>query len=116
MILQDGPVLKHSTATYVMPFDNREVETPVTLDDIDRIMYHLKIGGDTFFVEYVSSKPSSITGGLKLIGGRNCVFRIPENKRCTMGQVRPLHCRFTSCPAQNHESKTWWDLLYQSPI
>ena len=93
-------------------FDNREVETPVTLDDINRIMYHLKIDGNTFFVEYVSSKPSRITGGLKLIGGRNCVFRSPEDGRCTICQVRPLHCRFTSCPAQIHESKTW-DRLYQ---
>ncbi|MDY6959624.1 MAG: YkgJ family cysteine cluster protein, partial [Halobacteriota archaeon] len=105
VLLRDSvgrPIIKSFDCDLCEAFDSDEVETPVTLDDIKRIMCYLNLDGDTFFNEYLSSKPSTITGGLKLIGGNNCIFRSKDGDGCTIEKFRPIHCRFTFCPAHIH--------------
>ncbi|MDY6930480.1 MAG: YkgJ family cysteine cluster protein [Halobacteriota archaeon] len=100
------PIIKTFDCDSCDAFESDEVEIPVTLEDIKRIINHLNLDGKTFFDEYLSSKPSKITGGLKLNGGRNCVFRYKEDNGCEIDKFRPIYCRFTLCPAQIYTNKT----------
>lgn len=72
-------------------------ETPVTLDDIQRISEYLEIGIEDFFSMFISSESSAFTGGLKLKRDTHCIFFDPR-RHCRIKEVRPLHCRFTPCP------------------
>ncbi|MDY6865541.1 MAG: YkgJ family cysteine cluster protein [Halobacteriota archaeon] len=101
------PIIKTFDCDLCDVFESDEVETPVTLEDIKRIMCHLNLDGKTFFDEYLSLKPSKITGGLKLIGGRNCIFRSPDGISCKIEKAMPIHCRNTFCPAHIYDYKLW---------
>ena len=52
-----------------------------------------------FFRDKIASEASRHTSGLKLIRHKRCIFFHPE-KHCTIKKVRPMHCRFTPCPAK----------------
>ncbi|MBT4511053.1 MAG: hypothetical protein HOC20_02410 [Chloroflexi bacterium] len=73
------------------------METPITLDDIQFMVRNLGISWQVFFGEKIDPLPSTMTGGLKLIRDKHCVFYEPD-KRCTIIELRPMHCRFTPCP------------------
>ena len=74
-------------------------ETPVTLDDIRRISRRIGMTMKAFFSEKIASEPSAATGGLKLIRKKRCVF-FHVDRHCTIKDIRPMHCRFTPCPAK----------------
>ncbi|MBA7512675.1 hypothetical protein ES705_04683 [subsurface metagenome] len=73
------------------------VETPVTIDDIVRIIRHLNMDGKSFFQEKISTHLSSHTGCFKLIRKKFCIFH-GKDGHCTIKQVRPMHCHFNPCP------------------
>jgi Fe-S-cluster containining protein len=74
------------------------IETPVTLDDIRRIVDYLGITWEQFFREKLDYHFSTETGGLlKLKRNGHCVF-FGQEEACTIEKVRPMHCRFTPCP------------------
>lgn len=85
-------------------------ETPVTLDDVQRIAEHLEIGLEDFFATFISSESSTFTGGLKLKRDTRCIFFDPR-KHCRIKEVRPLHCRFAPCPKRTRTPEMM-DALY----
>lgn len=85
------------------------VETPVTIDDIDRIITYLKKKWDDFFKNYIKPLPSS-SGTFLLKRNKHCIFFNSE-LHCTISQVRPLHCRYTPCPKKTLSSSQF-DCLY----
>jgi Fe-S-cluster containining protein len=79
-------------------------ETPVTLDDIRRISQHFGITMKAFFRNKIAPEPSTFTGGLKLMREKHCVF-FHVHRHCTIKDVRPMHCRFTPCPAKTKSAE-----------
>ncbi len=71
--------------------------TPVTLDDISRIVSYLCTTADNFFRDYLEHDPASDIGTLLLKRDEHCVF-FAQGRRCQIEDVRPMHCRFTPCP------------------
>jgi len=74
-------------------------ETPVTLDDARRLVSHLGMSWDAFFREVLGSQASEETGCFKLKRGHHCVF-FDDSGHCSVETARPMHCRFTPCPAR----------------
>jgi len=77
-------------------------ETIVTLSDVKRIKESMNISYEKFFNEYIS-KDTSTDGYLMLKRNKNCIFFDEEN-HCSIEDTRPMHCRFTSCPAKVDEN------------
>lgn len=75
-------------------------ETPVTLDDVQRMAAFLHVTPETFFRGYLDSAPSRQTGGLKLLRDSRCTFFAEGNGTCQLDEARPKHCLFTPCPRQ----------------
>ena len=71
-------------------------ETPVTLDDIRRIVDNSDISWDVFFRDKVEPEPIKY-GGLGMKRGRHCIF-FKEGHFCSIDKLKPMHCRFTPCP------------------
>jgi len=74
-------------------------ETPVTLDDARRLVSYLRMSWDAFFREVLDSRASEETGCFKLRRGDRCLF-FRDDGHCSVEPARPMHCRFTSCPAR----------------
>lgn len=85
-------------------------ETPITLDDIRRIISHLNISWENFFKNKIASSISIISGSLLLKRNESCIF-FNQQKHCTIGKVRPMHCRFTPCP-QKTSNNEMFDCLF----
>ncbi len=85
-------------------------ETIVTIDDVSRISKFLGVSAEFVFSTYLHDAPSLSTGGLKTIRAQTCIFRGASGK-CTIEQVRPMHCRFTPCPSRV-KSNDMMDRLY----
>ena len=79
-------------------------ETPITLDDIRRIIQHLGIGWKAFFNGKVDPHPSVNTKGLKLLRDEHCIF-FDQEKHCTIQEIRPMHCKFTPCPRKTETAQ-----------
>ncbi len=75
-------------------------ETPVTLDDIRRIVDKSDISWEVFFRDKVEPKPIKYRG-LGMKRGRHCIF-FKEGHFCYVDEVKPMHCRFTPCPIKAH--------------
>ena len=67
-------------------------------------MRYLRINGKSFFRKYISRRPSVSTGGLELTREDYCIFGGKEG-RCTIQEVRPLHCRFVPCPGRANDDE-----------
>lgn len=74
-------------------------ETPVTLDDMARITACLEISWSAFFRDMLGSAPGEHSGCLTLLRKKQCIL-MGRNGKCRVEPVRPMHCRFTSCPAK----------------
>jgi len=85
-------------------------ETIVTIDDINRIMSYLGISGEDFFRTKISPEISAHTEVFKLNRDCQCIF-VNRDNRCSIEEVRPMHCRFIPCP-QRVESNETVDCLY----
>ena len=83
-------------------------ETIVTIDDIRRILDYLNITGNEFFRKYLDDC-LSCSGVLQLLRDEHCVFF--DSRQCHIQSVRPMHCRFTPCPARINDSCDF-DCLY----
>ena len=71
-------------------------KTPITLDDIRRIVEYLNISWEDFFRDKVAPEPIEYRGlGMKRL--THCVF-FKEGPFCSIDSVKPMHCRFTPCP------------------
>ncbi len=84
-------------------------ETIVTLDDITRIVEYLNTTRKNFFLDYIAELPSD-SEILQLHRNITCVFFSLE-EHCLIQPVRPMHCRFTPCPAKVCDSGEF-DCLY----
>ncbi len=73
-------------------------ETVVTLSDVERIKENLDISYDKVFEKYISKSKSS-AGSLMLKRNKKCVF-FDLGDHCSIEDFRPMHCRFTPCPAK----------------
>jgi len=79
--------------------------TPITLDDIKRISEFLDISQEEFFNNYISSEKCVATGGLKLERKEHCILFDHIEQQCSVEEVKPLHCRFTTCPVRTGDSE-----------
>jgi len=81
-------------------------ETPVTLDDIRRIVDNSDISWELFFRDKVKPEPIKYSG-LGMKRERHCIFFKPGHF-CSIDRVKPMHCRFTPCPirVQSEEEYT----------
>jgi len=71
-------------------------ETPITLDDIRRIVDYSDISWEMFFRDKMQPKPTKYRG-LGMKRDRHCIF-FKEGYFCTIDEVKPMHCKFTPCP------------------
>jgi len=78
-------------------------ETPVTLDDIRRIVDHLDISWEDFFRAKVRPEPIKFRG-LGIRRDKHCIF-FKEGHFCSIKEVKPIHCRFTPCPIRVHSDE-----------
>jgi len=81
-------------------------ETPITLDDIRRIVDHLEISWEYFFRHKVGPEPIKYARGLMMKRGRHCIF-FREGIHCSIEEVKPMHCRFTPCPIRVHSHEEY---------
>jgi len=86
-------------------------ETPITLDDIQRISAFLGLSHREFFARYLADELSAGTGGLTIRRNDQCVFFSESLTACTLQQARPRHCLFTPCPRQATDTGMY-DALY----
>jgi len=87
-------------------------ETPVTLDDIRRIVDNSDISWEVFFRDKVEPKPIKYRG-LGMKRGRHCIF-FREGIQCSIEEVKPMHCRFTPCPIRVHSDEEYACYYYGS--
>ena len=86
-------------------------ETIITLLDINHIVKYLNISWELFFASYIH-KDLSLHGLLQLKRNVHCVFHL-ENSNCLIDNVKPHHCKFTTCPLQCHDyDKKNYDNFY----
>jgi len=88
-------------------------ETPITLDDIRRIVDHLEISWEYFFRHKVGPEPIKYARGLMMKRGRHCIF-FREGIHCSIEEVKPVHCRFTPCPIRVHSDEEYACYYYGS--
>ncbi len=81
-------------------------ETIITLLDIQKITSEEEIPWERFFALYVDSACSS-TGALKLKRQEHCVFFSEELMGCSIEANKPVHCRFTPCPARSDSCRVF---------
>jgi len=80
-------------------------ETPITLDDIRRIVDHLEISWEDFFSYKIEPEPIKNRGlGMKRV--KHCIF-FKEDVFCSIEKVKPMHCRFTPCPIRVHSNEEY---------
>jgi len=88
-------------------------KTPITLDDIRRIVDHLEISWEYFFRDKVEPVPIKYAGGLMMKRGKHCIF-FREGIQCSIEEVKPMHCRFTPCPIRVHSDEEYACYYYGS--
>ena len=77
-------------------------DRPLTLDDVRAISDHLALTPRQCFERVVSTElKDDALGALSLNATEegHCTFLDPATRRCTLDDVRPLHCRLIACPA-----------------
>lgn len=80
-------------------------ETPITLDDVDRLADFLGMSWETVFEDLLEPEASSESGCFKLRRAESCILFDEGTEQCRVEPVRPLHCRFTPCPARSRTTE-----------